>query len=31
MGKHSGRNAFRSKLDELGFIDLPEDDLNRAF
>lgn len=30
LGKHSGRNAFRSRLKELGF-DLSETDLNRAF
>lgn len=30
LGKHSGRNAFRSRLQELGF-DLSEDDLNKAF
>jgi 2-isopropylmalate synthase len=31
MGKHSGRNAFRSKLVELGFADLTDEELNRAF
>ncbi len=30
LGKHSGRNAFRSRLHELGF-DLSEQDLNKAF
>ncbi|MFB8788114.1 MAG: 2-isopropylmalate synthase [Potamolinea sp.] len=30
IGKHSGRNAFRSRLKELGF-DLTETDLNKAF
>jgi 2-isopropylmalate synthase len=30
LGKHSGRNAFRTRLQELGF-DLSEDDLNKAF
>ncbi len=30
LGKHSGRNAFRSRLKELGF-DLTETDLNKAF
>ncbi len=30
LGKHSGRNAFRTRLKELGF-DLLEQDLNRAF
>ncbi|HEY9650910.1 MAG TPA: 2-isopropylmalate synthase, partial [Coleofasciculaceae cyanobacterium] len=30
LGKHSGRNAFRTRLQELGF-DLSDDDLNRAF
>lgn len=30
LGKHSGRNAFRSRLKELGF-ELSENDLNRAF
>ena len=31
LGKHSGRHAFRSRLAELGYDNLPEDDLNRAF
>lgn len=31
LGKHSGRHAFRSRLTELGYDNLPEDDLNRAF
>jgi 2-isopropylmalate synthase len=30
LGKHSGRNAFRSRLQTLGF-DLSEADLNKAF
>jgi 2-isopropylmalate synthase len=30
LGKHSGRNAFRTRLKELGF-DLTEQDLNKAF
>jgi 2-isopropylmalate synthase len=30
LGKHSGRNAFRSRLKELGF-DLSENDMNKAF
>ncbi|NJN23265.1 MAG: 2-isopropylmalate synthase, partial [Acaryochloridaceae cyanobacterium RL_2_7] len=30
LGKHSGRNAFRSRLGELGF-DLSDQDLNKAF
>jgi 2-isopropylmalate synthase len=30
LGKHSGRNAFRTRLKELGF-DLSENDLNKAF
>ncbi len=30
LGKLSGRNAFRTRLEELGF-DLSEDDLNKAF
>lgn len=30
LGKHSGRNAFRTRLKELGF-DLSEQDLNKAF
>jgi 2-isopropylmalate synthase len=30
LGKHSGRNAFRARLQELGF-DLSEADLNKAF
>ena len=31
MGKHSGRNAFRSKLVELGFADLTDEEINKAF
>jgi 2-isopropylmalate synthase len=30
LGKHSGRNAFRTRLKELGY-DLSEQELNRAF
>ena len=30
LGKHSGRNAFRTRLSELGF-ELNDQDLNRAF
>ncbi|MEL6325387.1 MAG: 2-isopropylmalate synthase [Cyanobacteria bacterium J06626_23] len=30
LGKHSGRNAFRTRLQELGF-DLSDQELNRAF
>ncbi len=30
LGKHSGRHAFRSRLQELGF-ELSETDLNKAF
>jgi 2-isopropylmalate synthase len=30
LGKHSGRNAFRTRLKELGY-DLKDDELNRAF
>ncbi|HAG85250.1 MAG TPA: 2-isopropylmalate synthase, partial [Cyanobacteria bacterium UBA12227] len=30
LGKHSGRNAFRTRLKELGF-ELSETDLNKAF
>jgi 2-isopropylmalate synthase len=30
LGKHSGRNAFRTRLQELGF-NLSEDELNKAF
>ncbi len=30
LGKHSGRNAFRTRLQELGF-DLSDQDLNKAF
>lgn len=30
LGKHSGRNAFRTRLSELGF-ELSETDLNKAF
>src|SRR5574341_454160 len=30
LGKHSGRHAFKKRLEELG-VDLGEDDLNKAF
>jgi 2-isopropylmalate synthase len=31
LGKHSGRAAFKDKLVNLGFADLPDDELNSAF
>jgi len=31
LGKHSGRNAFKSRLNELGIDFESDDDLNRAF
>ncbi len=31
LGKHSGRNAFRSRLDELGIAFATEEELNAAF
>ncbi|MFP4382261.1 MAG: 2-isopropylmalate synthase [Candidatus Sumerlaeia bacterium] len=31
MGKHSGRNAFKSKLAEVGFSDLTEEEINAGF
>ena len=31
LGKHSGRNAFRSRLEELGIVLATESDLNAAF
>ena len=31
LGKHSGRHAFRSRLQELGFESISDDDLNRSF
>ena len=31
MGKHSGRNAFRSRLQELGVVIESEEQLNHAF
>ncbi len=31
LGKHSGRNAFRSRLDELGVVFDSEEELNAAF
>ena len=30
LGKHSGRHAFKKRLEELG-VDLAEEDLNKAF
>lgn len=31
MGKHSGRAAFKQRLVELGYEDLSDDDINKAF
>ena len=31
LGKHSGRAAFRSKLKELGYADLGDNELNDVF
>ena len=31
LGKHSGRHAFRTRLNELGYGDLNDDNLNKAF
>ena len=31
MGKHSGRNAFRQRLTELGYTDLENEELNALF
>jgi 2-isopropylmalate synthase len=31
LGKHSGRHAFRKRLEELGYTGLDEDTLNQAF
>jgi 2-isopropylmalate synthase len=31
LGKHSGRNAFRTRLDEIGISFDTEDELNKAF
>ena len=31
MGKHSGRHAFRVRLEEMGYDDLEEQELNAAF
>ncbi|MBX3139802.1 MAG: 2-isopropylmalate synthase [Trueperaceae bacterium] len=31
MGKHSGRNAFRQRLGELGYVDLSAEQLNELF
>ena len=31
LGKHSGRHAFRKRLEELGYGDLAKDEVNQAF
>lgn len=31
LGKHSGRHAFRVRLQELGYTDLTEEEINQAF
>jgi 2-isopropylmalate synthase len=31
LGKHSGRHAFRKRLEELGYGDLSNEDINQAF
>lgn len=31
LGKHSGRHAFRDRLNELGYGDLTDDDVNKSF
>jgi 2-isopropylmalate synthase len=31
LGKHSGRHAFRTRLEEMGYDDLSEEELNKAF
>ncbi|HEX9922917.1 MAG TPA: 2-isopropylmalate synthase [Anaerolineae bacterium] len=31
LGKHSGRHAFRKRLEELGYDDLSKEELNKAF
>lgn len=31
IGKHSGRHAFRTHLDEMGYGDLSDDEINKAF
>ncbi len=31
LGKHSGRHAFRTRLEEMGYGDLSEEELNKAF
>ena len=31
LGKHSGRHAFRKRLEELGYDNLSKEDLNQAF
>ncbi len=31
LGKHSGRHAFRKRLEEMGYFDLSKEELNQAF
>jgi 2-isopropylmalate synthase len=31
LGKHSGRHAFRKRLEEMGYGDLDKDEVNKAF
>jgi 2-isopropylmalate synthase len=31
LGKHSGRHAFRTRLNEMGYSDMSEEELNQAF
>ena len=31
LGKHSGRHAFRKRLEEMGYADLSDDEINQAF
>ncbi|MBI1878839.1 MAG: 2-isopropylmalate synthase [Chloroflexi bacterium] len=31
LGKHSGRHAFRTRLEEMGYDNLSEEELNKAF
>lgn len=31
LGKHSGRHAFRKRLEDLGYTDLSKEELNKAF
>ncbi|RCH98850.1 hypothetical protein CU097_014170 [Rhizopus azygosporus] len=31
LGKHSGRNAFRERCKELGFVDIKDDEFQKAF